>query len=104
MIACISIFPFINLLSGFIVKVVSKALYFVPDFVTEFALIVSSVRVKQFMLVFTHRYIYLVCYTQCAYKVLGLIFFTGYCLCYLMVTAGTVTTCLHLLCAKLMSA
>jgi hypothetical protein len=89
MIGCISIFPFINLLSGFSVKVVSKALYFVPDFVTEFALIVFSVRVKQFMLVFTHRYIYLVCYTHCVYKVLELIFFTEYCLCYLMVTAGT---------------
>jgi len=57
MIACISIFPFINLLSGFNVKVVSKAFYFVPDFVTEFALTVFSVRVKQFMLVFAHKYI-----------------------------------------------
>jgi len=57
MIACISIFPFINLLSGFNVKVVSRAFYFVPDFVTEFALTVFSVRVKQFMLVFTHHYI-----------------------------------------------
>jgi len=57
MIACISIFPFINLLSGFNVKVASKAFYFVTEFVTEFALIVFSVRVKQFMLVFTHEYI-----------------------------------------------
>jgi hypothetical protein len=57
MIARISIFPFINLLSGFNVEVVSQALYFVPDFVTEFALTVFSVRVKQFMLVFTHQYI-----------------------------------------------
>jgi len=57
MIACISIFPFINLLSGFNVKVVSKAFYFIPGFVTEFAFTVFSVRVKQFMLVFTHQYI-----------------------------------------------
>lgn len=32
-----------------------KAFYFVPDFVTEFALTVFAVRVKQFMLVFTHQ-------------------------------------------------
>lgn len=62
MIGCISIFPFINLLSGFNVKVVSKALYFVPDFVTEFALCESETIYAGF---YTLVYIFSLLYTVC---------------------------------------